>query len=123
GEVEVLVVNRVQGKEVPAETTLRFSFDPPPPRFLRGDANQDGSIDLSDAVRVLGFLYLGTATLPCADGADANDSGDLDLSDGVYCLSFLFTGGGAPPPPHPACGEDPTPDGLDCSGGLCRQEP
>lgn len=49
---------------------------------------------------------------------DANDDGTLNISDPVYLLSYLFVGGGPPPPPFADCGEDPTPDGLDCAGPL-----
>jgi formylglycine-generating enzyme required for sulfatase activity len=69
---------------------------------------------MADAVRIFGFLFLGTATPSCSDAADANDSGQIDISDGVYVLSFLFTGGREPPAPYPEAGPDPTGDGLDC---------
>ena len=39
--------------------------------FVRGDANQSGIIDLSDAVYVLGYLFLGSPrTIACLDAAD-----------------------------------------------------
>jgi hypothetical protein len=84
--------------------------------FTRGDANGDESVDLSDAVTVLNYLFLGLE-LPtdCQDGLDANDSGIVDLSDALYLLRFLFQGGAAPPLPYPQAGPDPTQDGLpDC---------
>src|SRR5262245_55940031 len=50
-------------------------------QFWRGDANKDGAIDLSDAINILGYEFLGNpATLPCLDAADANDSGELDIA-------------------------------------------
>ncbi|MCZ6793229.1 MAG: hypothetical protein O7J95_06410 [Planctomycetota bacterium] len=74
---------------------------------LPSDCNQDGVVDISDAVCLLGNLFLGTpALLPCGDGLsadpsnilllDANGDSLLDISDGVYVLNFLFIGG--PPP-------------------------
>jgi hypothetical protein len=83
--------------------------------FRRGETNEDGTLDLSDGVRVLNYLFTGTATLSCLKAGDANDSGVLDLSDGVYLLSYLFLGGPAPPAPFPACGTDPTGDELGCA--------
>jgi len=46
--------------------------------FIRGDANADGRSDLSDAVALLGYLFLGGANVPCDQAADADDSGDLN---------------------------------------------
>ena len=77
------------------------------PNQLAGDCNQDGTLDLSDAVCLFGFLFLGApAGLPCASGDGAhpsniavfsvNGDGTIDISDGVYVLQYLFTGGAAP---------------------------
>ncbi|MBN1443404.1 MAG: dockerin type I repeat-containing protein [Planctomycetes bacterium] len=85
----------------------------PPPSGLQrpGDARQDGKLDLSDAVRLLGHLFLGSPgqeTLPCEGRtasspgpgdlalADVNGDGRIDPSDAVRTLGFLFLG---PEPP------------------------
>lgn len=84
--------------------------------LLRGDSNEDGTLDLSDGIRTLIFLFSGGAAVPCLDALDSNDSGDIDLSDGIYTFQFLFSGGKAPPPPGASeCGVDPTADALDCA--------
>jgi len=81
--------------------------------FIRSDANDDGTTDLSDGVAILNELFLGVpARNACKDALDANDDGANDLSDGVYVLNYLFQGGPAPPSPFPAPGADPTPDAL-----------
>jgi hypothetical protein len=84
------------------------------PPFRRGDSNGDGEMDVSDAVYVLGFLFLGGVTPPCQKSLDANDTGRVDISDAVYILGFLFLGGTPLPPPSTACDKDPTPDDLSC---------
>jgi len=86
------------------------------PAFIRGDANDDGAADLSDAVRVLNVLFLGTGEVRCEDAADANDSGVVDISDPIYLLTFLFLDGPPLPPPYPEIGSDPTEDELECPG-------
>jgi len=95
--------------------------DGPPPEpeevFHRGDPNNSGSIDLTDGVIVLNFLFLGGAPPVCFDAADFNDSGTLDLTDGVGVFNFLFLGGAVPADPGPLtepCGPDPTDDPFDC---------
>jgi hypothetical protein len=75
-------------------------------RQLPGDCNQDGTIDISDAICLLGFLYLGSPpALPCGDGSvedaandrllDWNDQAGIDLSDVIAILNWLFQGGSA----------------------------
>jgi len=85
------------------------------PRFLRGDANADGSVDISDPVAILFQLFSASPAIPCLEAADANDDGTLDISDPIYLLTFLFLDGPAPVLPFdplgdPArCGPDPVP--------------
>jgi hypothetical protein len=95
-----------------------------------GDCNQDGTLDLSDAICILGVLFTGTPPLfPCGDGSpshpgnvaliDWQPDGSVDLSDAVALLQFLFIGGNAHPlavpggeteecAPIPGCGAGPS---------------
>jgi hypothetical protein len=83
--------------------------------FRRGDVNQDGRLEISDAIQVLGHLFLGSPrTLACADAADADDDGVVNISDGVQILGFLFLGSRPPHAPFTECGQDPTADALAC---------
>ncbi len=85
--------------------------------FVRGDANGDQAIDISDPVAILQVLFTpGSAPLSCTDAGDTNDDGSFDISDAVFLLSHLFIPGSPPPPePFPLSGADPTPDALgDC---------
>lgn len=84
-------------------------------RFVRGDVNGDGEVDLADVIRALSFLFLEEPGTSCLDAADIDDGGIVDISDTVGLLSFLFSGGPSPAPPFPDCGVDPSTDtGLDC---------
>jgi hypothetical protein len=84
--------------------------------FLRGDADSSGVVDLTDAISILGALFLGNRDhLTCERSADTDSSGDIDLTDAVFLLRHLFQGGDPPPAPYPACGLDPGPDGLSCA--------
>ncbi|MBI4600939.1 MAG: hypothetical protein HY721_03175 [Planctomycetes bacterium] len=88
---------------------------PPDPAFHRGDADQNAKLELTDAIQVLGYLFLGSATrVPeCFDAADADDNGELQLTDAIKILGYLFLGSGPPPSPGPPpdpCGPDPTAD-------------
>ena len=83
--------------------------------FLRGDVEENGELNLTDAVVILGFLFLGNAQPDCLDAADVDDSGTILITDGINLLQFLFLSGAPPRPPFPLAGYDPTlGDGLEC---------
>ena len=80
---------------------------------LPGDLNQDGSMDISDSIALLGHLFLGSpARLPCQEGTiddpanisllDVNGDNSLNLTDAIHSLAYLFMGG-APPVPGTEC--------------------
>jgi hypothetical protein len=81
--------------------------------FLRGDASDDGSFDLTDPILLLLHLFLG-GELACRRSADVDDGGTLEITDAVEFLGYLFLGGPPPAPPFPHCGADGTKDPLDC---------
>jgi hypothetical protein len=85
------------------------------PRFVRGNIHGQGDIDISDAVSVLNYLFLGSEAPPCLNAADGDGSGSIVLTDAIYLLDFLFLGGPAPPSPYPDCGADLTTDELGCT--------
>jgi len=87
--------------------------------FTRGDATGDGRAGITDAIAVLQYLFRDGA-IDCEEAADANDDGYLDIADPVRLLLALFAGVTPLAPPFPACGPDPTPDGLVDCGRECR---
>jgi hypothetical protein len=90
--------------------------------FRRGDANGDGSRDISDAIAALAFLFAG-GSMDCDDAADVDDDGQQNITDPIVLLDFLFLGGRAPSEPFGGCGGDPTPDVLDCaSQAACEDD-
>lgn len=110
------------------------------PAIENGDINGDWSMDLSDAIGLLLYLYVGgPAPVPMACGdeepsiknGDANGDGELDVSDGIYLMRWLFLGG---PDPAPAqCGllqgfgaaatQRPISDFLSVQGTFCIAPP
>ena len=96
--------------------SLRHPSAPSSRLFVRGEVNLDSTKgpDISDAIAILSWLFLGGKELWCVDAADVNDDGAVDISDGVVLLSFLFLGGKDPKDPFPEAGTYPTPDSLSC---------
>jgi hypothetical protein len=98
-----------------------FTPTPAGPTFRRGDADSSGTIDISDAVGLLGYLFLGAAKPDCLEAADFDDNGVADISDAVANLGYQFLGAAAPAAPGPVtCGPDPVAEtpALGCQRGC-----
>ena len=65
-----------------------------------GDANNDGSKDISDVVFLIAYIFSGgSAPGECNTPrglGDADGSGAVDISDVVYIIAYIFSGGLAP---------------------------
>ena len=86
--------------------------------FVRGDANEDGVLDVSDAIAILTGLFVSGRMPACVDAGDANDDRSVDIADAIYDLSHLFLQGPPPRFPFPRAGPDVTIDDLPCQRGL-----
>jgi hypothetical protein len=82
--------------------------------FLRGDCNDDGGVNISDAICILGWLFLGEEEPACVAVTNANGDEGADLSDAVYLLRYLFLGSPPPVEPFPDCGPMPDDEELAC---------
>ena len=98
----------------PGVVTVAEAPEPGLPLFIRGDANQDLELDISDAVYMLYARWKPAGDPPCLDACDVNDDGRFDIGDPIYLLSYLFYRGPRPPMPAFAPGIDWTPDALGC---------
>lgn len=86
---------------------------PPSHPFIRGDADSDGVISISDAVLIMEVLFA-YRHADCLDALDANDDGVVDLTDVIDLIFFLSYPETGLPPPFTASGRDPTQDALTC---------
>ena len=91
----------------------------PSPRFVRGDVDGDGNLNITDASRILQALFL-KGSLGCKDAADTDDSGSVDLGDALHVLNYLFLSG--PALASSDCQADLTEDSLDCERSTCELE-
>jgi hypothetical protein len=65
-----------------------------------GDANGNGSVNISDAVFIIAYIFSGGSApgdcnIPQGLG-DANGSGSVNISDVVFIIAYIFAGGLAP---------------------------
>ncbi|MCX6833248.1 MAG: right-handed parallel beta-helix repeat-containing protein, partial [candidate division Zixibacteria bacterium] len=61
-----------------------------------GDANNDGAVDISDAVYLIAYIFSGGPAPPPLLAGDANCDSTVDISDVVYLIAYIFSGGSAP---------------------------
>jgi len=99
----------------PAQRNLAGSiralrYDPTTPRFIRGDTNDDGRVNITDVYNIVRALFEPTS-LACPAAYDVDVSGTRDLADVWGLIYYLFrdfrTSGltiHAPAPPYPECG-------------------
>ncbi len=80
--------------------------------FVRGDVNDDGTLNIADPISLLGYLFGGQPAPGCPDAADGNDDGALNIADAIAILGHLFGGTGPLPAPFPECGSDTVQDSL-----------
>jgi hypothetical protein len=61
-----------------------------------GDVNDDGNVDVSDAVYLINYAFAGGPAPDPLDSGDVNCDLNVDVSDAVYIINYAFAGG--PPP-------------------------
>jgi subtilisin family serine protease len=65
---------------------------------VRGDADNNGIINISDATRITNYVFDGTPPpIPHVLTGDADGNGHVNISDAVRIVNYVFSG--APPPP------------------------
>jgi hypothetical protein len=67
--------------------------------YIRGDANDDGNINVGDAVFIINYIFRGGPPPNHPEAAEANCDGNINVGDAVYIISYIFRGG--PPPCFP----------------------
>jgi len=108
-------------KSAKAQADCCVDCGPPPPAFLRGDANGDGDVNIADPIRVLQYLFNGGAPAGCFASSDANLDGLVNIADPITLLGYLFQSSAPPPAPFPACGVSTagTDAALGCAAPGC----
>lgn len=112
--INVIVTNTYSDAQ-PTDGTFRYeTANQPLLIFIRGDADNSGEVNLTDAVYTLNQLFRGSDPFFCPDAVDANDDGAIDISDPIKILRALFVDSSGLPAPWPNPGIDPTVDNLTC---------
>ena len=64
--------------------------------FICGDASGDHSVDISDAVYLISYIFGGGPGPAPYLAGDADCSQSVDISDAVYLIAYIFGGGAQP---------------------------
>ena len=65
-------------------------------RATCGDADHSGTVDISDVVFLIAYIFGGGAAPYSTTMADADCSGSINISDAVTLISYIFSGGTLP---------------------------
>ena len=97
-----LQVSIVHEQLVPQSgVTADFTYKVGEPLGVCGDANDDGTANIGDAVFLINYVFReGRAPLPLCVG-DANGDVYTNVGDAVFLISYVFKGGA--PPAVPCC--------------------
>ncbi|NMC44346.1 MAG: PKD domain-containing protein [candidate division Zixibacteria bacterium] len=61
-----------------------------------GDANDDGIVNIGDAVYIITYVFRGGPAPAVLDSADGNCDGKVNVGDAVFLVTYIFRSG--PPP-------------------------
>ncbi len=65
-------------------------------QYSPGDADGNATINISDAVYLISYIFIGGSPPDPLLNGDADCTGIISISDAVYLISYIFAGGGAP---------------------------
>jgi hypothetical protein len=66
------------------------------PEYYYGDANGDATVNVSDAVYIINYVFCGGSAPNPYESGDVNCDDVVNVSDAVYIINHIFAGG--PPP-------------------------
>jgi hypothetical protein len=65
-------------------------------RYMCGDCNDDGIVDIGDAIYLINYLYRGDPAPDPWQAGDTNNDDVVELGDVIFLINYLFKSG--PPP-------------------------
>jgi hypothetical protein len=71
-----------------------FEFNLPPVDC--GDANADGTVNVSDAVYIINYIFVSGNPPDPYKAADVNCDTVVNVSDAVWIINYIFVGGNPP---------------------------
>ncbi|NIP41921.1 MAG: hypothetical protein GWO41_16275 [candidate division Zixibacteria bacterium] len=66
------------------------------PQYICGDPNADQNVNISDAVYIVNYVFIGGAPPDPMESGDASCDGNVNVSDAVWIINYIFMGTGDP---------------------------
>jgi hypothetical protein len=73
-----------------------YHSDQETPPYTCGDVNSDFAVNVSDAVFVINYVFIGGEAPEPLIAGDTNCDGAVNVSDAVYIINYVFIGGSEP---------------------------
>jgi hypothetical protein len=80
----------------PNAAEIVYSFVITAGSYICGDANNDETVNVSDAVYIINYVFAGGEPPDPLEAADANCDGTCNVSDAVWIINYVFSGGNEP---------------------------
>jgi Dockerin type I domain len=80
----------------PANPTINVPITMTVGGAMYGDADNNGAINISDAVYIIAYIFSGGQSPDPIVAGDANCDGACNISDAVHLIAYIFSGGPAP---------------------------
>jgi len=64
--------------------------------YLCGDVDDNGRVDITDAVFIVNYIFAGGAAPDPMASGDVDCNARVDITDAVYLVNFIFAGGTVP---------------------------
>jgi len=61
--------------------------------YICGDANGDETVNVSDGVYIINYVFVGGPAPDPMESGEVNCDGDVNVSDAVWIINFIFAGG------------------------------
>jgi len=66
------------------------------PYYVCGDANGDAVVNVSDAVGIINYIFVGGVSPEPFKAGDSNCDETINVSDAVWIINYVFMGGNEP---------------------------
>jgi len=96
--LDQLIDNVVAAKQWTNDHIIPFYVAPD---YFCGDTDGDTTINISDAVYIINYIFKGGPPPDPLCIADAGGDGSVNIADAIHIINYIFKGG--PPPVEPCC--------------------
>ncbi len=95
-EVEAVLTITVKGQDISEDPTNQHIYTIQFKKYLKGDANGDGKVTITDAVAVVNYILNTTQTKFIKSAADIDSNGEITITDAVGIVNIILNSSSEP---------------------------